>query len=82
MFHHCKMHWYHSPRWRRKWPPTTEFILENRVDRGGWWAAVHGGSTELDTTAASYQASKQASNAPHSHNVGKTMISINEERIT
>ena len=29
--------------WRRKWQPTPEYsCLENPVDRGAWWAAVHG----------------------------------------
>ena len=27
--------------WRRKWQPTPVFGLENPVDRGAWWAAVH-----------------------------------------
>ena len=27
--------------WRRKWQPTPVFSLENPVDRGAWWAAVH-----------------------------------------
>ena len=26
MCHHCKMHWYHAPRWRRKWQPTPVFF--------------------------------------------------------
>ena len=24
--------------------------MENSMDRGAWWATVHGGHTELDTT--------------------------------
>ena len=27
-------------------------VGENPVDRGAWWAAVHGGRTESDTTEA------------------------------
>ena len=27
-------------------------VGENPVDRGAWWAAVHGGCTESDTTEA------------------------------
>ena len=27
---------------RRKWLPTPAFLLENSVDRGLWWATVHG----------------------------------------
>ena len=36
--------------WRRKWQPTPVFFLENPMDRGGWWAIVHGIAKELDTT--------------------------------
>ena len=28
--------------WRRKWQPTVVFLLEHSVDRGAWWATVHG----------------------------------------
>ena len=28
--------------WRRKWQPTPVFLLENPMDRGACWAAVHG----------------------------------------
>ena len=34
--------------WRREWLPTQNSCLENPVDRGAWWATVHGGSKELD----------------------------------
>ena len=27
--------------WRRKWHPTPVLLLENPVDGGAWWAAVH-----------------------------------------
>ena len=27
--------------WRRAWQHTPEFYLENPMDRGAWWAAVH-----------------------------------------
>ena len=30
--------------------PLQNSCLENPVDRGAWWAAVHGARTELDTT--------------------------------
>ena len=33
--------------------PLKSSCLENPVDGGAWWAAVHGGLTELDTTEAS-----------------------------
>jgi len=28
--------------WRRKWQPTPVFLLGNPMDRGAWWATVHG----------------------------------------
>ena len=28
--------------WRRKWQPTLYSCLENPMDRGAWWATVHG----------------------------------------
>ena len=28
--------------WKRKWQPTPVFLPKNPVDRGAWWAAVHG----------------------------------------
>ena len=28
--------------WRRKWQLTPVFYLENSMDRGAWWATVHG----------------------------------------
>ena len=32
-----------SPLWRRRWHPTPVlFCLENPMDRGAWWATVHG----------------------------------------
>ena len=59
--------------------PLQSSCLENPVDRGAWWAAFHGGLTELHTTEASLQASKQAMHHIHIHRE-KTMITINAER--
>ena len=28
--------------WRRTWQPTQYSCLENPMDRGAWWATVHG----------------------------------------
>ena len=28
--------------WRSTWQPTPLFLPENHVDRGTWWATVHG----------------------------------------
>ena len=47
----CRMHkicrvdpWVGKITWRRKWQPTSVFLprLENPIDRGAWWATVHG----------------------------------------
>ena len=35
--------------WRRKWQPTPVFLLGHPIDRGAWWATVHG-AAESDTT--------------------------------
>ena len=35
--------------WRREWQPTSVFLPKNSMDRGAWWATVHG-VTESDTT--------------------------------
>ena len=34
----------------RKWQPTLVFSLGNPMDRGAWWATVHGIAKELDMT--------------------------------
>ena len=36
--------------WRRKWQPTPVFLPENVMDRGDWWARVHGVTKESNTT--------------------------------
>jgi len=28
--------------WRRKWQPTPVFLPGKSLDRGAWWATVHG----------------------------------------
>ena len=28
--------------WRGKWQPTPVFLLGNPIDRGAWWATIHG----------------------------------------
>ena len=33
--------------WRREWQPTPVFLLENSMDRGAWWAIVHGVAKRL-----------------------------------
>ena len=40
----------HPFPWRRKWQPTQCSSLENPMDRGAWWATVHGVSKESDKT--------------------------------
>ena len=37
-----------DPR-RRKWLPGPVFLPGNAMERGAWWAAVHGVTKELDT---------------------------------
>ena len=34
--------WVGKIPWRRKWQPTLVFLPGNPLDRGAWWAAVHG----------------------------------------
>ena len=34
--------WVGKIPWRRAWQPTPLFLLENSMDRGVWWAVVHG----------------------------------------
>ena len=36
--------------WKRKWQPLQYCCLENPMDRGAWWAIVHGGHKESDLT--------------------------------
>ena len=38
--------------WSRKWQPTPLFLPGEFQGWGAWWAAVYGGLTESDTTAA------------------------------
>ena len=34
--------WVRKIPWRRKWQPTPVSCLEDPMDRGAWWATVHG----------------------------------------
>ena len=34
--------WVRKIPWRRTWQPTPVFLPKNPMDRGAWWAAVHG----------------------------------------
>ena len=42
----CRRHgfspWVGKIPWRRKWQPAPVFLPENAMDRGAWWAIVHG----------------------------------------
>ena len=45
MHQRCRVDpWVGKITWRRKWQPTSVFLpgLENPIDRGAWWATVHG----------------------------------------
>ena len=47
----CKLDpWIEKISWRRKWQPLQYSCLENPMDRGAWWATVHGVTRELDMT--------------------------------
>ena len=34
--------WVRKIPWRRAWQPTPVVLLENPMDKGAWWATVHG----------------------------------------
>ena len=34
--------WVRMILWRRKWQPTPVFLPGKSMDRGAWWATVHG----------------------------------------
>ena len=34
--------WIGKIPWRRKWQPTAVFLPGKSMDRGDWWATVHG----------------------------------------
>ena len=42
----CRRHrfdpWVRKIPWRRKWQPTPVFLPGKSMDRGAWWATVHG----------------------------------------
>ena len=42
--------WVRKIPWSRKCQPLQYSCLENSMDRGAWWATVHGGHKELDMT--------------------------------
>ena len=42
--------WVEKIPWRRKWQPIPIFLLGTPMDRGAWWATVHGVAKESDTT--------------------------------
>ena len=42
--------WVRKSPWRRKWQPAPVLLPGNFTDRGSWWATVHGGHKESDTS--------------------------------
>ena len=38
------------PLWRRKWQSTPVFLAGKFMERGAWWATIHGITKELDRT--------------------------------
>ena len=49
---YCKIYTEMIKEWRRKWQPTPVFLTENPMEKGAWWATVHGVAKESDTTEA------------------------------
>ena len=52
----CRRHgfnpWVRKIPWRRKWKPTPVFLPGKSMDKGAWWATVHGvvkSQTQLNT---------------------------------
>ena len=45
--------WVGKIPWRRKWQPTPVFLPGNTMDRGAWWATVHG-ITKSQTWLSNY----------------------------
>ena len=39
----------------RKWQPTSVFLPGKSLDRGAWWATIHGVAKELDMTVVTKQ---------------------------
>ena len=37
--------------WRSRWQPAPVFLSGKSLDRGAWWATVHGVAKDLDTTS-------------------------------
>ena len=59
--------WVGKIPWRRKWQPTPVFLPGNPMDRGAWWAPVHG-AAESDTsthTAAKSIPLSHSTREPH-----------------
>ena len=44
--------WMGKNLWRRAWQPTHYSCLENLINRGAWWATVHGVAQKWDFTDA------------------------------
>jgi len=47
--------WVGKISWRRKWQPLPVFLPGNSMDKGAWWAAVHGVTKESDMTVTKQQ---------------------------
>ena len=43
--------WVRKIPWRRAWPHTSVFLLENPMHRGAWWATVHRVAKSSDLTS-------------------------------
>ena len=71
MLHHSKMHWYHAPRWRRKWQPTPEFMNRESCGQRSLVGCSAWGSHRVGHDWIALASKQKASNAPHSHNTLK-----------
>ena len=79
----CKRHgfnpWAGKIPWDRKWQPSPVYFLGNPMDRGAWWAAIHGATKSQiqlshwkTSTYFMYQSENQktlksASTSTHTH---------------
>ena len=63
---HVSNPWVGKIPWRKGWLPTPVFLPETSMDRGTWWATVHG-VTESDTA-------EQLSIYPHTNIISWNII--------
>ena len=57
--------WIGKISWRRKWQPTPVILLGNPMDRGAWWAVIHGVAKSQTWLKWLSSQSKQTCQDPH-----------------